>query len=89
MYKSSVAVNHSALIHSAETFNDAFVANIVHGKGKSVPVDTNSHSAELHVDFVTVLVFPLPDFLKEFFTAIIVSSLLFFFPERVLDNHLS
>ena len=63
------AVNQSFIIKFYKYFLNGFIATLVHRKTFSVPITGRSHFLKLRYDASTVLFFPVPGTLQEFFTS--------------------
>ena len=52
----------------AESFSDSLLVAFVHGEGESVPVRRDPKALLLTEDYLSFLLFPLPDFFDKRFT---------------------
>lgn len=76
-------------MHSNKCLFDRFTSLVVQSESEARPVESNSVPLELVNNFVSVFVFPVPNFLDEFLSAQVVSSLLVVLPKLVFYNILA
>ena len=87
--EASISVNETLLEHADESLNDSRIADFIKGEGKTLPIDRDTHAAELIIDFAAIFLFPVPNALNEILSTEIMSCQLLSFPELLFHNTLS